>query len=247
MLLMSILILSGIVTAASTIGTITMQNLRLGIAVDNGLIALYAAESGVEDALYEIRKVETAAASLPASGTLANNASWARTITTTAASLTKTVAANDSWEINLYEPDTSLSPLNNSIKSVKLAWTGSGSEWAEVKITPWTTGGNLDTPTTVLFSAASNPATINLQDATTVLYRIQIKALYSALNDLTVTAYSGLNLSGSAVPLPTQITLLSTGTFNRAKQAVRAIMAHRAPLSDVFGYVLFTEDSLIKP
>jgi len=247
LLLMSILILSSIITAASTMGTITLQNLRLGIAVDNGLVALYAAESGVEDALYEIRKNETAAAALLANGTLANNASWARTITTTTMSLGKTVPINGSWEINLYEPDTSLSPLSNPIKSLRLSWAGSGSEWAEVKITPWTTAGSLGAPTTQLFSAASNPATVNLQDATAVLYRIQIKALYSALNNLTVAAYNGLDLSGSPVPLPTQITLLSTGMFQRAKQAVRAIMAHRAPLSDVFGYVLFTEEDLIKP
>ena len=157
LLLMSILILSSIITAASTMGTITLQNLRLGIAVDNGLVALYAAESGVEDALYEIRKNETAAAALLANGTLANNASWARTITTTTMSLGKTVPINGSWEINLYEPDTSLSPLSNPIKSLRLSWAGSGSEWAEVKITPWTTAGSLGAPTTQLFSAASNP------------------------------------------------------------------------------------------
>ncbi|MEK7165010.1 MAG: hypothetical protein AAB779_03630, partial [Patescibacteria group bacterium] len=45
LLLMSMLILSGIVTAASTMGIVTIQNLRQSIAVDQGLVAFYAAES----------------------------------------------------------------------------------------------------------------------------------------------------------------------------------------------------------
>ena len=247
LLLMSMLILSGIVTAASTMGIVTIQNLRQSIAVDQGLVAFYAAESSIEGGLYELRKKETAAASLPASGTLTNTATWERAITTTTSSLQKDIAQNDSWEVNLYDVDNSLSPLANPIKSVKISWTGPGTEWIEAEVEPWTTGGVLDTPVKSLFSSASNPAVVNLQDATTVLYRLRLKALYSNLTGVTVTAWSGLNASGSQVDLPAQVTMIATGSFRRTKQAVRALMPHRTPLSGVFDYVLFAEDDLVKP
>ena len=247
LLLMSMLILSGIVTAASTMGIVTIQNLRQSIVVDQGLVAYYAAESGIEDGLYELRKNETAVTGLPLSGALANTATWARSVTATLPSLQKNIKQNDSWEINLYDADTSLSPLSNPIKSVKIAWTGSGTEWLEAEVEPWTTGGVLDTPVKTLFSGVSNPAVVNLQDATTVLYRLRLKALYSNLTDVTVTAWSGLDAAGSQVSIPAQITMISTGSFRRTKQAVRALMPQRSPLSGVFDYVLFAEDSLVKP
>lgn len=247
LLLMSMLILSGIVTAASTMGIVTIQNLRQSIAVDQGLVAYYAAESGIEGGLYELRKKETAAASLPLSGTLTNTATWARSIATTLPSLQKDIKQNDFWEVNLYDADASLSPLASPIKSVKIAWTGPGTEWIEAEVEPWTAAGVLDTPVKSLFSSTSNPAIVNLQDATTVLYRLRIKALYSNLTGVTVTAWSGLNASGSQVSIPAQVTMISIGSFRRTKQAVRALMPQRGPLSGVFDYVLFAEEDLVKP
>ncbi len=246
LLLMSVLIMAGIITAASTMGLITIHNLQQGILIDHGILSYYAAESGAEDALYEIRKNDAAAGGLPASGTMGNSASWSRSITATAQSVTSDISKDDFWHIDLYDPDASLSPLTNPIKSARLAWTGSGSEWIEVQITPWGTDGNLGTPTTQLFSAASNPAIVNLQDSTSVLYRLRIKSLYADVTDMTVTAWSALNAGGAQVNIPARITILSIGSFRRAKQAVRASMPQREPLSGVFGYVVFSEDDLIK-
>lgn len=247
LLLMSMLILSGIVTAAGTVGILTLQNLRQAVNVDQAGIAYYAAESGVEDGLYELRKKETAVASLSASGALSNSATWARSVINTSPTLTKTVAQNDFWEVNLYDPDASLSPLSAPIKSVRLAWTGAGPEWLEAGVTAWNTSGDILPPETQLFSSASNPALINLQDLTSVLYRLRLKALYGDLTDLTITAFAALNGAGGGVNIPAQLEVTATGSFNDVKQALRATMPHRAPLSGVFEYVIFTEDSLIKP
>ena len=244
---MSMLVLSGIVTAAGTVGILTVQNLRQAVNIDQAGLAYYAAESGVEDGLYELRKKETAVASLPASGSLSNSATWARSVIATSATLTKTVAQNDVWEVNLYDPDASLSPLAAPIKSVRLSWTGPGTEWLEAAITAWNTNGDILPAETQLFSSASNPALVNLQDSTSVLYRLRLKALYAALTDLSLTAFDALNGAGSQVNIPAEISVTSTGSFNDVKQALRAIMPHRAPLSGVFGYVIFTEDDLIKP
>ncbi|MDP1709399.1 MAG: hypothetical protein Q8L21_00735 [Candidatus Komeilibacteria bacterium] len=246
LLLMSMLILSGIVTAAGTMGIVTLQNLRQSIAVDQGLVSFYAAESGVEDGLYELRKKETIAATLPLGGVLTNTASWSRSIVTTADTLTKDIDKNDFWEINIYNPDDSLSPLSNPIKSVQITWTGDGAEWIEAEVDSWTTAGDLIEPTKTLFSHASNPGIVNFQDAATIMYRLRLKALYGDAADMTVTAYSGLNAGGSVVPLPAQITLFSTGSFLRTKQALRATMPQRSPLGGVFDYVLFSEDDLTK-
>lgn len=246
MLLMSILILSGIVTAASSIGIITIQNIKESILVDNGLGAFYSAESGVEDGLYELRKNETAAAELDSTGALSNGGTWSRSIANTIQSLTSDISQNDFWNVDLYNPDTSLSSLSNPIKSLSLSWTGGGSEWIEAQIFPWDTTGTIGNPSTRLFSAASNPAVVNLQDATDTLYRLRIKALYADITDMTITAYSGLNLGGTQVSIPSYITIYSTGVYSRANQVVRAQMSQRPPLSGNFGYVLFSEEDLVK-
>lgn len=275
LLLLSLLILSGLLVSGSTIGVITVQHLRQGKAVDYGLVAYYAAESGVEDGLYELRRKGTAVGSLATSGSLANGASWARpTPATTVANLTRSIKQNEVWEINLYNPESSVAPLPAPIRSLRLSWpdTGSDLEWLEVQVVPWsiaaiTSSGwspsppltepppappaqpaalQAATPATRLFSAASNPATVNLVDAANVLYRVRIKALYADVPNLTVIAFRSLNLGGGAAPIPAQITMTATGSFKESKQAVRASMPQRAPLSGAFGYVLFTEEDLIK-
>ena len=245
-LLMSILIMASLVTAASSYGAITIQNLRQSIAVDNGIRAHYAAESGIEDALYEIRKNETSISSMDSHGSLSNSGTWDRTISKNKQQLTKDISENDFWEINLFDADSSLSPLSSPIKSLKLAWTGDGSEWVEAQIVPWTAGGTLGIPTEQLFSSASNPAIVNLLDSTSSLYRVRIKALYSDITDMTVTAYSNLNAGGSQINVPGFLTIYSTGEFSRANQVVRAQMSHRATLSGNFGYVLLSEQDLVK-
>jgi len=246
LMLMSILIMASMVTAASSYGVIAIQNIRQSISVDNGIRAYYTAESGIEDALYEIRKNETSLSSMDSSGALSNTGTWDRVITKDIQQLTKDILKNDFWEVNLYDADFSLSSLSNPIKSIKLAWTGTGSEWIEVQIIPWTSTGSIGTPTEQLFSSASNPAIVNLLDSTSTLYRIRVKALYSDIADMTITAHSGLNAGGSQVDIPGFLTIYSTGEFSRVNQVVRAQMPHRAPLSGNFGYVLFSEEDLIK-
>jgi hypothetical protein len=246
LLLMSILILSGMITAASSFGVLTLQNLKQSILIDNGVRAFYAAESGVEDGLYELRRKETTVTSMDTTGSLSNTGTWSRSITTNIQSLTQNIDENDVWHIDLFDADTSISALSTAIKSIKLSWTGTGSEWIEVQITPWDTTGAIGTPTTQIFSSASNPATVNLIDSSTTLYRIRIKSLYADITNMSVTAYSGLNAGGSQVNIPGYITMYSTGAFSRANQVVRAQMPHRASLSGQFGYVLFSEDDITK-
>jgi len=243
---MSLLILSGMVTAASSFAVISLSNLQQSILIDNGIRAFYAAESGVEDGLYELRHNETAVSSLNLSGSISNGGTWTRTVNTTMQQLTQDVDTNDFWEINIYDPDASLSSISSPIKSLRLAWTGSGSEWVEVQITPWNTAGALGAPTTQIFSSVSNPAIVNLQDTTATLYRVRIKALYSDITNMTVTAYSGLNAGGSQVSIPAYITMYVTGLYSRVNQVVRAQLPHRAPIGGQFGYVLFSEQDLIK-
>ncbi len=246
LLLMAILILAGMITAASSLAIITMNNLNQAILVDNGIRAFYSAESGVEDALYEIRKDETPISELPSSGSLSSGAQWDRDIEVSIQQMEFDIEENDFQYIDLYDPDTSLSPLDDTIKSLRIEWVGDGSEWLEVQIVPWITDGTIGVPSGQLFSAASNPAVVNLQDSPSTLYRVRIKALYSDIKDVTVRAYSGLNLGGSRVNIPGFLTIYSTGEFSRTNQVVRAMMPHRGALSGQFGYVLFSEEDLIK-
>ena len=212
LLLMSILILSGIVASASSFAVITMQNLKQSISIDNGIRAYYAAETGAEDALWEIRKNETPISELDGDigGILNSSGTWSRTVDKTITQLTKDIAKNDFWEINLFDADSSLSALSNPIKSVQLSWAGSGSEWVQVQIMPWDSNGAIGTPSEKIFSASSNPAIVNLQDSSNSLYRLRIKALYSDISDMTITAYSNIDKGGSQVHIPGFLTIYST-------------------------------------
>jgi hypothetical protein len=242
-LLMSMLILASIVTAASSFGIVTLQNLKQAILVDNGVRSFYAAESGIEDGLYELRKNETASSALDGSGGLLNGSTWSRTVNNTVLSLTSDINENDFWHVNLYNPDSSLTQIPTPIQSLRINWIGSGSEWIEVRLTPWDTTGTLGNPITKVFSAASNPAIINVSSA---LYRVRVKALYSDVTDATITAFSGLDTTGSQINIPGYITMYSTGEFRKTNQVVRATMTQRAPIGEQFIYVLFSEEDLIK-
>ncbi len=245
-LLMSLLIMSGIVISASTIGIITIQNLQQSILVDHGILSHYAAESAAEDALYEIRKNNTSVSSISLSGNLYNTASWTRSITSTVPLVSGYIKKNDFLHIDLYNPDSSLTSLANPIRSILLSWTGSGSEWVEVQIISWSSSGVFGAQSTQLFSSASNPAVVNLQDSSSIFYRVRIKALYADISNMTITAYSALNASGSTVDIPARINMLATGSFGRSKQSLRVTMPQRSPLSGLFGYVIFSEEDLIK-
>jgi len=244
--MISILILSSIISAASSYAVVSMHNLNQSILVDNGARAFYAAESGIEDALYEIRKIESPVSSLASSGSLSNFSSWSRSILPDIGQMTFDIKKNDFEYIDLYDPDSSLSPLDIPIKSLKLSWTGNGAEWVQVQVVPWLSDGTLGEPFEQHFSASSNPAIVNLQSGSNVLYRVRIKALYSDIQDMSVEAYSELNTGGNKVNIPGFLTIISNGSFSRASQSITAQMPQRGALSGQFGYVLFSEEDLVK-
>ena len=245
LLLMSVLILTGLLSAASTIGLLTLKNIKQTILVDASAVAFYAAESGVEDSLYEIRKNDTAPSSL-GDGSLGNSATFSRTISTNQESVASDISEDDIWSVNLYNPNDTLAPLDNPIKSLLLSWQSSGSAWLEVRVTPWDTSGNIGIPASYLLDPASS-GILNLEDSTATIYRAQIRPLYEDVTNVVVKAYSAFDAaSGTQVDLPSNITVYSEGAFSRSKQVVRSVMPARSPLSGAFSYVLFTEDDLIK-
>jgi len=246
LLLMSVLVLAGMVTAASSYAVVSMQNIKQSILVDNGIRSFYAAESGVEDALYEIRINKTPVSNLSSSGYLSNASSWERSVEKNVEQEIFDIEKNDFQYIDLFDSDSSLSSLSSPIKSLKLSWLGDGAEWVNVQISSWSSSGTLNNPSEQSFSASSNPAIVNLQDSTSSLYRIRIKALYADIEDMTVEAYSDFDASGSQVSIPGIVNIYSEGKFSRTSQALRAMAKHRGGLSGQFGYVLFSEEDLVK-
>jgi len=243
-LLLSLLIMASTLTAASSFGIITIQNLRQSGSVDNGIRAYYAAESAVEDGLYEIRKNLTAVSGMAPTGSLSNGGAWSRSITTTVNQITSSISENDFIYLDLYDPDDSL--VSKNIKQLVLTWSGAGS-WLEVQIAPWKgslwTDSNLGAPTAQVYSVTQSPKTVTLNSLNSLLYRVRLKALYADIDAITVSAKDE---SGADAPIPAQITMYGTGEFSRANQVVRATMPQRSPLSGVADYVLFIEEDLIK-
>lgn len=248
-LLMTLLVLSAIVTAAGTVSIITVQHIRNSSLIDDGVRAFYAAESGIEHGLYAIRKQEISAASIAtASGALSNGGTWDRIITSTVASLASDIAEDDTWQVDLYNPDDSLSQLDTAIQSITINWdhdAAGGSEWVLATIVPWDAGtGTPGIPTAQLFSAVSANPMVNLSAAQ--VHRVRIKALYADVQDVAITAYDQTNGAGSVVNIPASITMYSTGEYAQANSVVRATMPQKTPLSGVFNFVLFAEEDVYK-
>jgi hypothetical protein len=82
-------------------------------------------------------------------------------------------------------------------------------------------------------------------------YRFSFRPLVpldSACNveNLTVKAYNAIDGGGSVVDFPTRVQIKSTGTFSRSKQALTASIPWRAPVSGLFGFVIFSDVGITK-
>ena len=165
---MAIILTAGILIAAVEFSIYTVNSLRQARNIDRSLIAYYAAESGAESALHQLRKrpIATDAAGNvilnPSEGTVSagsdGDATWnlqaPQFSGTSDVMRTMRLAKNQSLAIPLYGHD-GVTPLD--IHSMKVIWEsesncdgGSGPAWVQSKVATWGSDGTLTTEGTIL-------------------------------------------------------------------------------------------------
>ncbi len=245
-LLMALLIMSGVVISSMGVGSLIVSSLQQSRSLDNGIVAYYAAETGVEEALYAVRHQDTLPSAVSTPKTLSNNASWTRAVTNRESVVYAGTINQDSvYEIALYDPDASTSLQN--IGNLMITWTDScsGCTVAQTSLVGWKSGGPVlwDPNAAVnLYTWSSAGVSVAVPDPTR-LYRFRISAKNAAMQNVQIRAFDA---NGLPTTVPGRVRVDALGTFNANTQKLTATLPRSVPLSGIFDFVVFSECSLVK-
>ncbi len=255
-LLLSLFVLSTILIGATALSAIVLRDLKIARTLDEGGEAYYAAETGIEGALYDLRKTDLTPSGIPGAGALSSGASFIRQVIPGEPVYTVPLLKKDDFtEFNLLDPDN----LQNSpgIEALRFNWTDTcgGLSGAELSYAEWPVGASFVWPTggsyTGTFWKFRHQSSEGLPwlkadtIAATNNYRMRLKADNCDLVNLEVRAYSD-DAGTIARDLPSRITIHSTGSAGRANQTLQAQIPRLAPLSGIWDYVIFSEQAIVK-
>ncbi len=267
-LLLALLVMAGIMTAGLAIGSIILNEIRQARNIDFASAAYFAAESGVEQALYKFRK-EDAVIICPAgicdengfctlgdrescirgNGNLSNQSSWTRTVADKEWQIYEKIKKDESLQVDLFDPSGTSAA---GVESIKIEWTPEcvppATSMIEVAYIAWnpSVGWVAGSEQRFKYSVSASPV-INNGFSSTRSYRVRIKAFYCDISNLIVTAWGENDaIPGSQVQIPARVVLNSVGSFSNLRQAVKMTMPRKSPMSGLYDFVLFTECSLVK-
>jgi hypothetical protein len=256
-LLLSLFALSSILIGSLAISGLVIRDIRTGRIADQGHAAFYAAETGVERSLYALRKREATPASQNCVNceTLSNGTRYDRQVTSGEPVYYAPFLKQDDFiELNLFDPDSLATPPG--IEALSFAWQDScgGCSGIELAYTQWPAGASLSWPPggsyagtfwKTRYDAANGLPYLATAFAGTNNYRVRVRARNGDLTNVEVRAYAD---DAGTVPrdLPSRVFLTATGKFGQAQQALSIQMQRAAPLSGLFGFVIFSEESIVK-
>jgi hypothetical protein len=250
-LLLALLVTTAILGAALSLGIVVIGSIQRASLTTHAFAAYYMAESGLEKALYEIRKENITPNNLAADCGL-SGVNCTRQVSYEKDAYYSSLKENKSIQLNLV---STTGGTGAGAESLEIICTDADSSifplWLEITLVPIINGSiNEDTNSTqkVLHDCSSSEnqiIIINTLDST-LSYIVRIKALYDDVSDLTVAAYDGVNGTGNKVDLATKLIVDSRGDFKLSRQKITVEMPpNPVPLS-YFDYVLFSEQDLDK-
>ena len=244
-LLLSLLLLAALVSTITLLTRQILNEYKLSTNLNSSMYAYYGAEQAMEQGLYLIRKTNTKAEDVDTDG-VENGVKWKREILTTVPSIIGDIEQNKSVELDLFDPDNSANPCN--IESLEITWTDNAS-FLEITIIEWTPAATITYPETpIKLQYTGGKAVINNISAIKA-YKVLIKALYANVDNLEIKAYNldnGSSGGGSLVPITNYLTMKTTGRYSRSDQMIEAIVPRIAPVSGLFDYVIFSEQTIEK-
>lgn len=244
-LLLSLLIMSSVVISSAGLGSLILSSLQQSRTIDNSMIAYYAAESAIEDALYTSRRLETVPGDVTGQA-ITNGAKWTRTVTTLEPVIYTSIPENSLMEVALFDPDNETNALN--IRTVKIDWSSTCTGACPVlsaTLVSWQPQNPIIwNPNAIEYKFTSPPAVLSV-DTVANLYKLRLRAEKNSLQDVRIQAFED---DGLTVPanLPGRIRISASGDYVGTKQKITVSIPRRAPLSSVYDFVVFSECSLVK-
>lgn len=263
-LIVALLILALLLAAGAAVSGVLLRSLRATQQSGDGFQAWYGATSASTYALSELRHDRSLAGDL--NGLVVQSAPGAEaTLTVTEQSRVSAalIKRNTSLPVDLFlaSDDISASPVTR----IRVTGRGDAGAWVEVRWTGWLSAGGrwVSNTTEVVFAATElegGGRTIDLRQGVQFLpeefpqgnlvpstWRAQIIALYGDLHDVSVAAISDVAVNpGAEVPIPAVLTVRSAGSFRKARQNVAVSFPLTTALSDLFNFVLFSEETVVK-
>lgn len=231
LLLLALVITSIIVAAGLVLGTVIIRDVRLSTISDKGVIALYASETAAEDAIYHMFKLGEDASTLPTSGSLASGGSWTRESKTTDRRFVfDTLPRAATGEINIYNTAN----LNQAagVESFSISWT-SGSTMT-VDIFEWD-GTNLTSVGSSQYVCTGLPcdSIVVNTPVSSRAYQVLVTADNQTITDLIVSMFQNDGGAGDPVQVEIPVTVVATGEYQGARQAVQLRVPEPAPWGGV--------------
>ena len=242
-LLFALMIMASIVITATGLTAVILSSLQQSRAIDNSIIAYYAAESGVEEAVFDTRKNGALPTEETTKQALSNGAAWTRAVQPSEPVVYAGTVPQDSLvEIALYNPDQPTTAT--SISQVTINWTDncSGCSVVDMSLVSWKAGGDIVwDPNAAIYSFTGGSATLPADAGK--LYRLRLIARRAQIENLQIRVYDA---GGAALDIPGRVRVDAVGYFGGVQQRLTATMPRQTPLSGIYDYVIFSECSLVK-
>ncbi|MBI4433700.1 hypothetical protein HY632_02925 [Candidatus Uhrbacteria bacterium] len=250
-LLLALLILGGLVATSVAVGAIVVTRLRTIRLMDDRMLATYAAEAGVEDLLYRVRKVSDLSG-IAAERTLERGAQWQRTGRATVDELFVTIPRDAVEQLDLFEPSGALDTAVG-IQALRLhVQRPDPNAWMEVTWVPWLASGSWSTAVGRVLYGPSELESERRVDllaqpfgGAAIAYRVRIRAIAGTLGVVRVRATADRD-GQQFVAFPARVQATSVGRYGPARSALRVSFPARFPLAPMFDYVVFSECDLVK-
>ena len=241
-LLFALMIMSSMIVTAGGLTAIILSSLQQSRAIDDSVVAYYAAEGAVEQAMYQYRKLDY----LPPveqGVQLDNTAEYDRNVTTNELVIYAGTVTQDAFtEVALYDPDDPT--IATDIAKVVVSWNDSceGCSVLEASLVGWQSGDPLIwDPNSASFRFMGGSAVMSvLSDR---LYKLRLVAKYADLENLQIRAYSSGN---TPIELPSRFIVDAVGKYSSSQRRLIVSMARQTPLSGIYDFVIFSECSLVK-
>ncbi len=241
-LLMALLVTTTIVAGATALSRVVLSNLRQSQLVDRAAVAKIAASSGLEQGLFLVRRLERVP--IPGGVIEFDNASTGDPAVSVSMRINDDLSVASRFAIPKDDSIVLDIPSDVNVNLVNiLAWTpaeGCIQSWIETALSSW--GDDGFSTNRRLYSQGGGQVTLDLATPVGVPKQLRIKALYCDIERLDVLASSG----GNTVPLPARVVIDSVGEYLGSRQALRAVLPARPPLSGVFDFVLYSGSEINK-
>lgn len=242
-LLFALLVMTTVIVGSVGISSLILSSLQQTKVMDSGVRAFYAAESGIEDALYAGRKSEDLPATVSVPVALPNQSSWTRTVAGSEDVLYFEIPEDMLIEVTLYDPDDITAATG--IASVGVEWSDAcdGCSLLRTSMVGWDPGAPVSwDPNAQTFTHGGGSAAISL-GSPAKLYTLRLRAMNADLTGVSVRAYDS---GGGQIPIPGRVKVTSIGEATNVRQVLNVTMPRRVPLTGIFDFVIFSECSLVK-